>query len=81
MTPRKKMKKRSSQEIQTPSILLGTTSGSLFVYSIAKGELECKIDSGTSQPILCVSSSERDVYTGGDQYIVSWDIEEKFVKT
>lgn len=60
--------------------MLGTTSGSLFVYSIAKGELECKIDSGTSQPIVCVTSSEGDVYTGGDQHILSWDIEEKVVK-
>lgn len=61
--------------------MLGTSSGSLLVYSIAKGNLEYKIHSGTSQCVSCVSWSEGNLtYAGAEQLILCFDLETRSIK-
>lgn len=81
-TPRKKIKKRHSQDsIHSTCVVLGTSTGSLLVYSIAKGDLECKINSETSQRIGCVSWCEGNaVFAGAENLILRFDLETRAVK-
>lgn len=79
-SPLKKVKKRHSLDETCPYIILGTNVGSLLIYSIAKANLEYKIDGTTSQPILCISCLKEIAYSGNDQYILKWDLEERTIK-
>lgn len=61
--------------------MLGTTSGLLLNYSIAKGELDFTIDSKTNQAISCLSwQSGVEVYSAVEQNVVSWDLQKKAIK-
>lgn len=50
------------------------------MYSLAKANLEYKVDGITSQSILCISCLKDIAYSGTDQYILKWDLEERTVK-
>lgn len=81
-SPRKKIKKRHSQDTtHTTYIVLGTSTGSLLVYSIAKGDLDFKINNETSQRINCLSWCEDStVFSGAENQIICFDLERKAVK-
>lgn len=67
--------------LYTPYVALGTSSGSLLLYSIAKADLELKIDSETSQHVGCLSWCEGGVvYSGADNLILCFDLEKRAVK-
>ncbi|KAJ8920002.1 hypothetical protein NQ315_006532, partial [Exocentrus adspersus] len=76
-SPRKK-KRRESVSNRTPNIILGSTSGLLFLYSISSASLECTINSHTSQPISCLSTVDSEsVYSGADQDILLWSLQKQ----
>lgn len=61
-----------------PLIILGTSTGILFAYSIGKGEITFNINSNTSQSITCLSWQNGDeIYSAIDQFVVNWDIQKK----
>lgn len=61
--------------------MLGTSAGSLLVYSLAKGDLEFKISSETSQRIGCLSWCEGGtVFSGAENLILCFDLESRTVK-
>ncbi|CAH0546158.1 unnamed protein product [Brassicogethes aeneus] len=71
----KKKKRRESISEPGAKIVLGTTSGSLLVYSIAKANVECSINSNLSQGITCISIDEANkAYTGADQDVLVWNL-------
>lgn len=50
------------------------------MYSLSKANLEYKISNPTSESILCLSCFNEIVYSGTEQYILKWDLEERAVK-
>jgi len=63
-----------------PIITLGTTSGSIFCYSIAKGDLDFTIK-GNNLSIACISWCEGALlFTGDEQTVICWDIEKRRIK-
>lgn len=65
----------------SPTIALGTRTGLLFMYSIAKGDVLYSIDSKTSQSVSCLSWQEGDVlYSALDQFVVSWNLGNRTVQ-
>lgn len=81
-SPSPKRKKRKNSESGPPSVILGTTSGVLLVYSITKGGIDCTINSNTHSTVNCLSVSPGDsvVYSGSDNNILEWDLRVKKFK-
>nr|XP_023026900.1 WD repeat-containing protein 43 [Leptinotarsa decemlineata] len=76
-SPKKKKRKDSGTNFG-PKIVLGTTAGLLLVYSISKGNLECTLNSETSQSLICLSSANyKEIYSGAEQYVFEWNLEKK----
>ncbi|XP_018566878.1 WD repeat-containing protein 43 [Anoplophora glabripennis] len=74
----KKKKRRESNSNLCPNIVLGSTSGLLLVYSIANANLECTINSQTSQSINCLSTIDSSiVYSGADQDVFIWNLQKQ----
>lgn len=78
--PKKKKRRDSIAGMFSSTIALGTTSGRLLVYSIAKGELMFDIDSGTSKYVSCLSSFKDTVYSAAEHEVLCWDLSKKCIK-
>lgn len=62
-------------------MVLGTSAGSLLVYSLAKGDLDYTITSEAGQRIGCLTWCEGDtVFSGADNLILCFDLEHKVVR-
>lgn len=80
-SPRKKIKRRNSIEEDTYTIALGTTSGTILLYSIDNAELLDTISSDTNYNITCITHQDGDIlYSGAEQYILQWNLSEKVMK-
>lgn len=64
-----------------PNIVLGTTSGIVLVYSIAKAQIDFSIDSNTNSQVNCLSAANDNLlYSGADQNILEWNLKKKELK-
>lgn len=86
-SPKKKRKKIQngdvSSENQPDLIAMGTTTGSILLYSFLKGELVSKLDKGHSDVVndVCWNANSSMVFScSNDQHIVQWDIKQSKVK-
>ncbi|XP_063919730.1 WD repeat-containing protein 43 isoform X2 [Zophobas morio] len=76
-SPRKKKRRESINETNT-HIVFGTSSGRLLIYSLLKGDVDCIIDSATSQHINCLSSNKNEyIYSGTDNNVLVWNFYKK----
>lgn len=78
----RKRKKRRSEVVKSASELtllaMGTSSGTILLYSISKGDLQSQMTGGHSSKVtaLCWSSQNSSIYScAKDQQIIEWDIE------
>uniref|UniRef100_A0A6P7GDA3 WD repeat-containing protein 43 n=1 Tax=Diabrotica virgifera virgifera TaxID=50390 RepID=A0A6P7GDA3_DIAVI len=76
----KKKKRRDSESVVSPKIVLGTTSGVLLLYSITNAGLENSFNSDTNQAINCLSTVDHNIiYSGLEQNVVIWNLEKQKV--
>ena len=60
-------------------IAFGTTSGSVLLFSVQKGELHTELNLGHSDKVDCIcwNSSGQDLYScSDDHHIVQWSVEQ-----
>ncbi|ERL83325.1 WD repeat-containing protein 43-like [Dendroctonus ponderosae] len=75
-------KKKRKHDLKPPSIILGTTSGIILIYSIAKGGIENTINSNTNLPVNCLSAvNDHLLYSGADNNILEWNIKDRNIKS
>lgn len=81
-SPRKKVKRRNSYTGTDPYIALGTSSGTLLVYSIVKANVHFNISSDLNQSVTCLSWKNFSplLAAGVEQYIIFWDLEKRSIK-
>lgn len=85
-TPWKKRKRRDSenftaQEETTHFIALGTSSGSILLYSIATAQVETTIENDTGHSVSCITwEHSNGVYVGAEQFILQFDLKKRSVK-
>ncbi|XP_030763020.1 WD repeat-containing protein 43 [Sitophilus oryzae] len=81
-SPSPKKKKRKEDPSLAPSIVLGTTSGLILVYSLSKAGVDYTIDSNTHLQINCLSTVDGSLlYSGADQEILQWNLRKKTLKS
>ncbi|ELT88135.1 hypothetical protein CAPTEDRAFT_102327 [Capitella teleta] len=64
-------------------VAIGTTSGSLLLYSINKGSLHSELNGGHTDQVHCVcwsSEGQRLFSSSEDQHIIEWSLETASVK-
>ncbi|KAK3599161.1 hypothetical protein CHS0354_040999 [Potamilus streckersoni] len=82
-TPRKKKKRKSKADDATESVqelqlvAIGTTSGNLLLYSVAKGDVHSQLTGGHTDTVngICWDTEENSLYScSSDHHIVEWEI-------
>ncbi|XP_034015250.1 WD repeat-containing protein 43 [Thalassophryne amazonica] len=78
--PQRKRRKSEAGQVEERADLLamGTATGSMFIYSTAKGALHCTLDCGHSGGVNCVHWHPEDnlLYSGSDDtHIIEWDLQ------
>ncbi|KAI0215238.1 WD repeat-containing protein 43 [Lamellibrachia satsuma] len=87
-SPRKKKKRRSSITLKddcgrVDMLAMGTTSGSLLVYSLLKGDLHTQLTDGHTDLVndVCWTSNQEYLYScSNDRHIVQWCLSTSTVK-
>ncbi|XP_050312161.1 WD repeat-containing protein 43 [Anthonomus grandis grandis] len=75
-------KKKRKEEPTLPNIILGTTSGIVLIYSIAKANVEYTVDSSTGSQVNCLSVNSNGIlYSGADQNILEWNLKKKEIQS
>lgn len=82
----KKKKRRSS--VSEPSkqediVAIGTSSGSILLYSIIKADIQAQLDKGHSDSVndLCWDEERGYLYScGSDHHVIQWDVSTANVK-
>lgn len=69
------------EEETSKFLALGTSSGSLMVYSLSTTEVETTINSATSHSLTCLTwDKSNGIYAGAEQHVLQFDIKQKCVK-
>ncbi|XP_071963272.1 WD repeat-containing protein 43-like [Antedon mediterranea] len=80
---RRKSIKLKNNEKENEIIAMGTSNGSILLYSVTKGDLLSKLDCGHDDTVndLCWHPKEDTLFScSDDQYIVQWNVRDGKVK-
>lgn len=81
-TPKRKKRKKAGDDCPSAAedsglVALGTTAGSVLLYSVVKGELHSRLENGHGDVIndICWHSQKNILYTcSSDKHLAEWDL-------